>query len=437
MKRLIAALSVLIVLTMLAGCGTVQGNDSTSHYDSGSSLENAVAPYDPVRDAKNECYTKSKKLLPDGAIIHDFIVDSQELSDDIDMDGFTVLRDGTPDLMVRCGTDDVSDTLDGNNCYIDFLYDNKDGYIVAYKFSWKEGYGETVQDHQEPPSTMPIPMGRDAAAIQAYLGTFSNDHMELKDRQDVVMEDAVRMETGLWSLSEAGWSLWNQFVEKAKAGEEAAIVIVRLTVEGDAIPTYLHFDGADYYIMEDTTRDAFGVGGYQEYRFSALEQTYFDYGHIIGDHYEKVTTLNASLTGPIEAPEAAGDYPILYAPERSEDMGIRALQEPTRDESAIQEYLDSFPATLDGLCDMSGVYLKTEGAASESSQGEWDIFELCCNDETFYDPIALTVVDSQNGTVSYVTYDGTDYLLVTRTAAGEYESRILDTFQMMQQALDI
>ena len=126
MKRMMKALALLMALTMLAACANVRPSDL----------------WTPTLDAENECDQKSKELLPDGAIIHDFIVEAQELSGAVDMDGYTVLREGTPDLLVRCGTDDVSETLDGNNCYIDFLYNNKDGYIVAYQFHWKEGYGE-------------------------------------------------------------------------------------------------------------------------------------------------------------------------------------------------------------------------------------------------------------------------------------------------------
>ena len=109
MKRLIKALALLLALTILAACANYRSNDG----------------WTPTLDAENECYQKSKELLPDGAIIQDFIVESQELGDSIDMAGYTVLQEGTPDLLVRCGTDDGSETLDGNNCYIDFLYNNK------------------------------------------------------------------------------------------------------------------------------------------------------------------------------------------------------------------------------------------------------------------------------------------------------------------------
>ena len=133
MKRLIKALALLLALTMLAACANYSADDG----------------WTPTLDAENECYQKSKELLPNGAIIHDFIVESQELDDSVNMDGYTVLQEGTPDLLVRCGTDDVSETLDGNNCYIDFLYNNKDGYIVAYQFHWKEGYGESGESSEE------------------------------------------------------------------------------------------------------------------------------------------------------------------------------------------------------------------------------------------------------------------------------------------------
>ena len=121
---------------------------------------------------------------------------------------------------------------------------------------------ETIQAEPEPPSTMPMPMGRDPDAVKAYLATFPNGAANLADRGDVIL---------LLNAEETDWTLWNRFEEAVQAGNEAAVVVIGFTVEGDAIPMYLHYDGTDIFMMEDNTRDAFGNGAHRETTYTTLE----------------------------------------------------------------------------------------------------------------------------------------------------------------------
>ena len=155
MNRTMRLFCLTAALLLLTACGTSAGASGGVGATGGMGdfgvtvqdtepVENAVPPDDPLLDAQNECYLMAYQLLPDGsgAKFHDFIVNAEELTDTVSMEGYTVIKDGDPDVHVRVGTEKLEEDLDGNNCYYDFLYDNKAGYIVAYRFSWKEGFGD-------------------------------------------------------------------------------------------------------------------------------------------------------------------------------------------------------------------------------------------------------------------------------------------------------
>lgn len=125
---------------------------------------------------------------------------------------------------------------------------------------------EENEAEPKPPSTMPMPVSRHPETIKAYLATFPNNYPELTDRQDVIVQDVDG------SISVSGQELWAHFEKTVQADEEAAVTIIQFTVEGDAILKYLHFDGADFYVLEDTTRDVFGSGEYYEQRFTTLDE---------------------------------------------------------------------------------------------------------------------------------------------------------------------
>jgi hypothetical protein len=60
-------------------------------------------------------------------------------------------------------------------------------------------------------------------------------------------------------------------VEAAREGRRARAVAVLTTIEGDPIPTYVYVRGpADLLVVTDSTRDAFGSGGWDRSRCRTL-----------------------------------------------------------------------------------------------------------------------------------------------------------------------
>ena len=126
---------------------------------------------------------------------------------------------------------------------------------------------------------------------------------------------------------------------------------------------------------------------------------------------------------------------MLYGLECREDMGIPALPEPTRDETAIRTHLAAFPEELDSLCDMDRVVLRRQDAVSSNSQTVWDIFTQVCDTG---EPYSMTLVDLpvEGGPVlTYISYDGQDFLLVEdRTrSGGQITSWTLEDFSQVQE----
>lgn len=68
----------------------------------------------------------------------------------------------------------------------------------------------------------------------------------------------------------AGMDKWETFMTKYSRGEEAQVDVIRFTVEGDAIITGVYYEGGVFYLVEDSTRDAWGSGTYTEYEFTCM-----------------------------------------------------------------------------------------------------------------------------------------------------------------------
>ena len=97
----------------------------------------------------------------------------------------------------------------------------------------------SLPEAQEPPSTMPMPMGRDVETVQAYLQTLPEDPDALAERGDLVLQYS----RGL--VTEAGLELWANFLEASEHGQETAVTIVSLAPNDRIRRFYIHFDGSD------------------------------------------------------------------------------------------------------------------------------------------------------------------------------------------------
>ena len=70
------------------------------------------------------------------------------------------------------------------------------------------------------------------------------------------------------SLDTVGnWGKWTAFLEEVEKGENASVIIVTLTIEGDPIVNYLEYSKTndEYYLAVDNSRDRFGTSQFAEY----------------------------------------------------------------------------------------------------------------------------------------------------------------------------
>lgn len=93
------------------------------------------------------------------------------------------------------------------------------------------------------------------------LSEYSNDYEELCN------SDAFVVTHGEVS---AGMDKWELFMMEANRGNEAQVDVIRFTEEGDAIITRVCYKDGMYYLLEDSTRDAWGNGTYTAYEFSSI-----------------------------------------------------------------------------------------------------------------------------------------------------------------------
>lgn len=117
----------------------------------------------------------------------------------------------------------------------------------------------------------------------------------------------------------AGQIYWEAFLDRAKAGQSAWVDIVQFTVEGDPIIETIHFDGENYWICTDYSRDAFRGNGeaFYEESFAFLQKverscedgsTSAEY--LLTDSQEDIGAV--LLTGDADKINQLEYYSILY-----------------------------------------------------------------------------------------------------------------------------
>lgn len=105
---------------------------------------------------------------------------------------------------------------------------------------------------------------RDFKAVQERLAGYPDTYEEL------LREDAYVI---LHGEVKSGQDKWDRFYQNVQNQIPAEIVLIQFTDEGDAILTYLYYDGNDFYAVEDDSRDAFAGAGerYWEKQFKYLK----------------------------------------------------------------------------------------------------------------------------------------------------------------------
>ncbi len=105
---------------------------------------------------------------------------------------------------------------------------------------------------------------RDPESIKAHLSGYSNDYEELLYSGAYVV---------VHGKEEWGTVYLEDFLEKVEQKKPAEMDIIQFTTEGDAIVYYLNYNGEDFYLVEDFSRDAFKGNGpsYEEWTFPYLK----------------------------------------------------------------------------------------------------------------------------------------------------------------------
>lgn len=105
---------------------------------------------------------------------------------------------------------------------------------------------------------------RDPESIKAHLSGYSNDYEELLYSEAYVV---------VHGKEEWGTGYLADFLEKVEQKKSAEMDIIQFTTEGDAIVYYLNYNGGDFYLVQDFSRDAFKGNGpsYEEWTFPYLK----------------------------------------------------------------------------------------------------------------------------------------------------------------------
>lgn len=125
-----------------------------------------------------------------------------------------------------------------------------------------------------------IDYGREDENVQNYLQSFPQECDKILAEGKAVCEINNTFEHA---------HLWESFLMQVKSGKEACVVVMTVTVEGDPILYYVHFDGTDYMVMRDTHRDHFGSPAYVKDKFKYMSEI---------------------------RPEEAGSYLVVFANEK-------------------------------------------------------------------------------------------------------------------------
>lgn len=106
--------------------------------------------------------------------------------------------------------------------------------------------------------------GTDMEAITEHLSLYSNDceeHVKIEDLAVIYDNpDFVNLEP------------WYAFVKKVNAGEAAYVDMVDYTTEGDSIFYYVHFDGKEFFVVQDSTRDSYGTPVILQEKYTYLQE---------------------------------------------------------------------------------------------------------------------------------------------------------------------
>lgn len=99
-------------------------------------------------------------------------------------------------------------------------------------------------------------LARDTQAVKEELQSLPDSFEELCQNYEVCGLDYNNAVVGDW-----GMGYLASFLQAVEVGEPGKLILAGTTVEGDAIVTYISYNGTDFYVMQDNSRDKFrGTG---------------------------------------------------------------------------------------------------------------------------------------------------------------------------------
>lgn len=127
----------------------------------------------------------------------------------------------------------------------DFLVE-KDGKL--YVHTYNTDYVFQIRRQSE--------LARDTQAVKAELENLPDSLEELSETYDVCCLDYNNAIVG-----DFGMGYLASFLRAVEIGEPGKLILAGTTDEGDAILTYISYNGKDFYVMQDNSRDKFrGTG---------------------------------------------------------------------------------------------------------------------------------------------------------------------------------
>lgn len=131
----------------------------------------------------------------------------------------------------------------------------------------------------------PIGPGRDKETVKEYLSQFPDDLQDYENLENYYV---------LTRRDVYGQEYWDAFMEAVDAQTPAYITLVQYTVEGDPILYYLNYNGADCYMMSDSSRDGFAGIGDRYYECTYRTVNVYNSHNRAGDEVQSAYLVNDS-----------------------------------------------------------------------------------------------------------------------------------------------
>lgn len=175
---------------------------------------------------------------------------------------------------------------------------------------------------------------RDFATVKKRLAAYPTQLEEIEKTESYVVEQGYE---------HSGGERWEVFYRAVQSGVPAQIDIVHFSPVGNIRIDYINYDGTDFYVLCDSSHNAFAEGDeqYQEMNFQYLKV--FENMSKNGSRYREIALTDAdSLTpdGLLEysetgvAPENAAIYALAHISLESEHAAWYETETPF-DESAV------------------------------------------------------------------------------------------------------